>query len=32
MVLFHTRIYNLSPGPRITRFSAAVAKKQKNFE
>ena len=27
-----TRIYNLSSGPHITRFSAVVAKKRKNFE
>ena len=28
----NTRIYNLSSGPQITRFSAVVAKKRKNFE
>ena len=28
----NTRIYNLSSGPHITRFSVAVAKKRKNFE
>ena len=28
----NTRIYNLSSGPHITRFSAVVAKKRKNFE
>ena len=26
------RVYNLSLGPHITRFSAIVAKKRKNFE
>ena len=28
----YTRIYNLSSGPHITRFSAVIAKKRKNFE
>ena len=28
----NTQTYNLSSGPHITRFSAVVAKKQKNFE
>ena len=27
-----TRIYNLSSGPHVRRFSAVVAKKRKNFE
>ena len=29
---FNTRIYNLSSAPHITRFSAVVVKKRKNFE
>ena len=29
---FNTRTYNLSFGPDISRFSAVVAKKQRNFE
>ena len=29
---FSKRIYNLSSGPHITRFSAVVAKKRNNFE
>ena len=37
MIRFHeiypnTQIYNLSSGPHITHFLAAVAKKQKDFE
>ena len=28
----NTRTYNVSSGPHITRFSAVVAKKQKNSE
>ena len=31
-MLFNTRIYNLSSGPHITRFSVVVAKKWKNFD